>query len=144
MKKVIDILVLSMIAMMCMSFLTCCKGSSGRKVATEAVEFLERKAGSKATSTIEREVGQAERNVVRETEGSSSSRSSRPRRYRHSSYDDNSCDTQVYTVPCSQCGGHGAVYVLDYYGNVQYDYYGNPVVNRCAYCNGTGAVLVTQ
>lgn len=125
-------------------FMTGCKGAGGKKAATEAIEFIEKKAGSKAASAIEREAGQAERTVVRETESYRPSRSSRP--HHHSSYDDDeeSYEPQVYTVTCSQCGGAGAVYMLDYYGNIQYDYYGNPMVSQCPYCNGTGAILVTQ
>lgn len=136
--------VLSVVAIIGVFSLTGCKGAGSKKVATEAIEFIEKKAGSKAASAIEREAGQAERTVVRETESYRPSRSSHP--HHHSSYNDDeeSYEPQVYTVTCSQCGGAGAVYMLDYYGNIQYDYYGNPLVSQCPYCNGTGVVLVTQ
>jgi len=128
--------------------LTCitgCKGAGGKKAATEALEFIEKKAGSKAASTIEREAAQTERAAVREAETYTPSRtSSRPHRPHHSYDNDDEYEPQVYSVQCAQCGGAGAVYVLDYYGNIQYDYYGNPLISQCPYCNGTGAVLVSQ
>lgn len=124
---------------------TSCRGSAGKKAATEALEIIEKKAGSKAASTIEREAAQSERAAVREAEkyNAGRNRSYRPRH--HSSYDDDSYnEPRVYTVQCNQCGGAGAVYMVDYYGNIQYDYYGNPVVSQCPSCGGAGAILVTQ
>lgn len=124
------------------SFLTGCKGSAGKKAATEALEFIEKRGASKAGSTIEREAAQAERSAAKESEGYNGYRSRRPR---HHSYDDDGSYTpQSYTVQCSQCGGSGAVYVVDYYGNIQYDYYGNPVISQCPSCGGAGTVVVSQ
>lgn len=140
-----SILVLSIIAVVSLIGMTSCGGGS-KKAATEALEFIEKKAGSKAAAnTVEREASQAERTVVRETESYTPSRLGHTHRPRHSFYDDEEdYESQVYTVQCSQCGGAGAVYVIDYYGNIQYDYYGNPLVSQCPYCNGTGAIIVYQ
>lgn len=135
----------SIVAIISIFLLSGCKGSGGRRAATEAVEFIEKKAGSKAATALEEEAGQAERTVIRETEEYAPSRSSRPRHPHHSSYDDDDTyEPQVYTVQCPQCGGSGIVYMVDYYGNIQYDYYGNPIVGQCPSCNGAGSVLVTQ
>ncbi len=135
---------LTIVAIIGVFFLTGCKGAGGKKAATEAIEFIEKKAGSKAATAIEREAGQAERTVGKETKSYRPTRSSRP--HHHSSYsdDEKTYEPQVYTVTCTQCGGTGAVYMLDYYGNIQYDYFGNPLISQCPYCNGTGAILVTQ
>lgn len=38
-----------------LTFLTSCKGSAGKKAATETLEFIEQKAASKASSSVERE-----------------------------------------------------------------------------------------
>ncbi len=137
--------ILIIIAVASIIGMTGCKGAGSKKAATEALEFIEKKAGSKAATAVEREANQAERAVVRESESYSPSRSGHSHRPRHGSYDDEEdYEPQVYTVQCSQCGGAGAVYVLDYYGNIQYDYYGNPLVSQCLYCNGTGTILVSQ
>lgn len=125
--------------------LTGCRGSAGKKVATEALEIIEKKGASKAASAIERDASQIERSAAREAEGYNSGRS-RTYRPRHSSYDEDesSYQPQVYTVQCSQCGGSGAVYIVDYYGNIQYDYYGNPVIGQCPNCGGAGSILVSE
>ena len=44
-----------------LTFFTSCKGSAGKKAATETLEFIEKKAASKAASSVEREAGQVER-----------------------------------------------------------------------------------
>jgi hypothetical protein len=126
--------------------LTGCKGAGSRRAATKAIEFIEKKASSKAATAIEEEAEKAERTVIKESEERSTpSRSSRPHRPHHNSYDDEeSYEPQVYTIQCPQCGGAGIVYMTDYYGNIQYDYFGNPMVGQCPYCNGTGVVIVTQ
>lgn len=125
--------------------LTGCKGSAGKKAATEALEMLERKGATSVESTIEREATQVERASTKEAESYGSSRN---RRYRpqHNSYDDDESvdEPQVYTVQCSQCSGSGVVYILDYYGNVQYDYYGNPLVSPCPSCGGSGSIIVSE
>ena len=46
-----------------LTFFTYCKGSAGKKAATEALEFIEKKAASKAASSVEREAGQVERAI---------------------------------------------------------------------------------
>ena len=45
------------------TFFTSCKGSAGKKAATETLEFIEKKAASKAASSVEREAGQVERAI---------------------------------------------------------------------------------
>lgn len=73
-----------------LTFLTSCKGSAGKKAATETLEFIEQKAASKAASSVEREAGQVERAVEENADDAyCSTRSSRPSRPRHhSSYGD--------------------------------------------------------
>ncbi|MDE6322021.1 MAG: hypothetical protein K2L93_06955 [Muribaculaceae bacterium] len=129
----------------CLILFASCRGSAGKKAATEALELIEKKAGSKAATAIEREAAQTERTVVREAEEYNAGRNRTYRPRHHSTYDDNSYhQPQVYTVQCSQCGGAGAVYMVDYYGNIQFDYYGNPIVSQCPSCGGTGSVTISK
>lgn len=120
-----------------------CKGPAGKKVATEALELIEKEGTTKAGSAIEKGVVQTNRSVTETAEEYSTRRNSnyRPRPHGHGGA---SHQAQTYTILCSQCGGTGAVYAVDYYGNMQCDYYGNPILNLCPTCNGTGTVLVTQ
>lgn len=46
-----------------LTFFTSCKGSAGKKAATETLEFIEKKAANKAASSVEREAGQVERAI---------------------------------------------------------------------------------
>lgn len=133
--------------------LTGCRGSAGKKAATKTIELIKKKGGaSKAATTIEREAPQMERNAVREAEGYNT-RGSRTYRPRYSSYDEDESSYQphesshqppIYSVQCSQCGGSGMVYIVDFYGNIQYDYYGNPVISQCPSCGGIGFTLVPE
>lgn len=41
---------------------------------------------------------------------------------------------------CGFCGGQGLVNLPDYYGNIQYDWYGNPIRINCPNCGGYGWV----
>ena len=115
-------------------FLSSCRGSAGKKAATEAIELIEKKAASKAASAAEREVVQAERSATK-------SRAYRPRHY---SSDDNAYSPQVFQVQCNQCGGAGFVYIVDYYRNIQYDIYGYPIVDQCPSCGGSGSILISE
>lgn len=135
---------LLVMALFSVSLLTSCKGTGGKKAATEALELIERKAAAKAGGALGKEGVQVERTAIKETESYTPSRSRRPRRPRHGPYDDDNRGPQVYTVQCSQCGGTGGAYVIDYYGNIQYDYYGNPLVSQCRYCQGTGVIQYYQ
>ncbi|MBD5194922.1 MAG: hypothetical protein HDS71_08880 [Bacteroidales bacterium] len=130
----------------CLTFFSSCRGSAGKKAAKDVLELIEKKAGSKAATAIEREAAQTERTVVRETEEYNAGRSRSARRRHHSSHEDDDSyhQPQVYSVQCRQCGGAGAVYMVDYYGNIQYDYYGNPMVSQCPSCGGSGAILVSE
>lgn len=120
-----------------------CKGSAGKKIATEAIELFESNSGAKkaATELVESEVTQVERQAEQKV-----TRQRRPYRPRHSSYDDEGTtyQPQPYKVPCTQCGGAGMVYMTDAYGNIQYDYYGNVAFATCVNCGGTGMVTVYQ
>lgn len=144
MNNISKVLALSTIYILTIS-LSGCRGSAGKRATTEAIEFIERKTASSGASAIEREVSQVERGTIREAESYNSGRS-RTHRPRHNSYDEeeSSYQTQVHTVACSQCGGGGTVYVLDYYGNMQYDYYGYPVISQCPSCGGSGYILVNE
>lgn len=134
-----------------LTFFTSCKGSAGKKAATEALEFIEKKAASKAASSVEREAGQVERAIEENADDAyCSTRSSRPSRPRHhSSYDDGYNDyedtqSQAYYATCPYCNGGGIVYATDMYGNVLVDYYGNPQTITCGNCGGSGQVIVYQ
>lgn len=134
-----------------LTFFTSCKGSAGKKAATEALEFIEKKAASKAASSVEREAGQVERAIEENADDAyRSTRSSRPSRPRHySSYDDDDNDyedtqSQVNYATCPYCNGGGIVYATDMYGNVLVDYYGNPQTITCGNCGGSGQVIVYQ
>lgn len=134
-----------------LTFFISCKGSAGKKAATETLEFIEKKAASKAASSVEREAGQVERAIEENADDAyRSTRSSRPSRPRHySSYDDDDNDyedtqSQVNYATCPYCNGGGIVYATDMYGNVLVDYYGNPQTITCGNCGGSGQVIVYQ
>ena len=134
-----------------LTFFTSCKGSAGKKAATETLEFIEKKAASKAACSVEREAGQVERAIEENADDAyRSTRSSRPSRPRHySSYDDDDNDyedtqSQVNYATCPYCNGGGIVYATDMYGNVLVDYYGNPQTITCGNCGGSGQVIVYQ
>lgn len=134
-----------------LTFFTSCKGSAGKKAATETLEFIEKKAASKAASSVEREAGQVERAIEENADDAyRSTRSSRPSRTRHySSYDDDDNDyedtqSQVNYATCPYCNGGGIVYATDMYGNMLVDYYGNPQTITCGNCGGSGQVIVYQ
>lgn len=132
------------------TFFTSCKGSAGKKAATETLEFIEKKAASKAASSVEREAGQVERAIEENADDAyRSTRSSRPSRPRHySSYDDDNdyedTQSQANYATCPYCNGGGIVYATDMYGNVLVDYYGNPQTITCGNCGGSGQVIVYQ
>lgn len=132
-----------------LTFLTSCKGSAGKKAATETLEYIERKAADKAASSVEREAGQVERAVEEDADDAyrSTRKTSRPRH--HSSYDDDDNDyedtqSQANYATCPYCNGGGIVYATDMYGNVLVDYYGNPQTITCGNCGGSGQVIVYQ
>ena len=136
-----------------------CKGSGGKRTATEAIEFIEKKTAGKAASSIEREAGQIERTIEENADDAYNSTSSRRvRRLRHSFDEGNDGNednidnneeygettTQAYTTVCPYCNGGGIVYARDIYGNVLIDYYGNPQTTVCGNCGGNGQVIVYQ
>lgn len=130
----------------CVASFSSCRGSAGKKATTEVLEFIEKKAGTKAAQAIEREAAQAERTAVREAEQYNTGRRRTFRRRHHSSSDDDNSYSQprAYTVQCNHCGGAGAVYMVDRYNTVQFDCYGNPIVMKCPSCGGTGAIFVSE
>ena len=132
-----------------LTFITSCKGSAGKKAATETLEYIERKAADKAASSVEREAGQVECAVEENADDAyrSTRKTSRPRH--HSSYDDDDNEyeetaPQAYYATCPYCNGGGIVYATDMYGNVLVDYYGNPQTITCGNCGGSGQVIVYQ
>lgn len=153
MKKVIYITLL----VTCVISLSSCKGSGGKKVATEAIEFIEKEAGS-----LERNAGRLERgaSIVEENANklneSAEDEYSIYRKYRkakkwkdrieNSFGEDEEVETapQPVTVSCSHCQGNGMVYATDMYGNLIYDYYGNPQVVYCPQCGGNRVVVTYQ
>ena len=133
------------------TFFTSCKGSAGKKAATETLEFIEKKAASKSASSVEREAGEVVLTIDEYAyDAYVSSRISRASRPRHdSSYDDDDNDyedtqSQANYATCPYCNGGGIVYATDMYGNVLVDYYGNPQTITCGNCGGSGQVIVYQ
>lgn len=150
MKKT-NLTILLFISTLGLMTITSCKGSAGKKAATETLEFIEKKAASKAASSVEREAGQVERAIEENADDAyRSTRSSRPSRPRHhSSYDNDDNDyedtqSQANYATCTYCNGGGIVYATDMYGNVLVDYYGNPQTITCGNCSGSGQVIVYQ
>lgn len=122
---------------------TSCRGSSGKRVATEAAEFVEKKA----SKYIERE------SKAFEDEESSALKTyknkRRAERVRDNIEDFFEEDEEEYVpqqtiIQCPQCNGGGIVYVVDAYGNIVTDYYGNAQTMYCPNCQGQGRVVVYQ
>ena len=114
-----------------------CKGSAGKKAATETIEFIE-----KESSHYGDDVGK-----LLDEEGTKAVKSyeSKPRMRRlHHGNDDASSYQQPTIVMCGQCNGTGMVYLLDGYGNIMTDYYGNPQIAPCPACGGSGQQTVYQ
>lgn len=156
MKKVIYITLL----VTCVISLFSCRGSGGKKVATESLEFIEKEAGS-----LERNAGRLERGAMVVEENANKASNSAEEEYNsYNSYqkyrkakkwqdriencfeEDEEVETtpQPVTIPCPHCQGNGMVYATDMYGNLIYDYYGNPQVVYCPQCGGNGVVVVNQ
>ena len=155
MKKTFQLLLL----VTCVIGLSSCRGSGGKKVATETLEFIEKEAGS-----LERNAGRLERGasvveenankVIKSAEEEYNS-CNNYRKYRNAKKwedrienyledEDNGTAPQPVTVPCPHCQGNGMVYATDMYGNVVFDYYGNPQVVNCPQCGGHGVVVTYQ
>ena len=153
MKKVIYITIL----VTCVIGLSSCRGSGGKKVATEALEFIEKEAGC-----LERNAGRLERGTLVVEENANKAGKSAEEEY--NSYQnyrkakklqdriencfeaDEEVETtpQPVTVPCPHCQGNGMVYATDIYGNLIYDYYGNTQVVYCPQCGGNRVVVTYQ
>lgn len=120
-----------------------CRGSAGKRAATEATEFIEKKGGK----LLEKEGSRA----VEEEESAAQKYLKAKRRADRVqdmvdgfTEDEPQYQPQPVAVVCGQCGGSGAVYLVDGYGNIVYDYYGNPQVSVCPVCGGTGQQIVYQ
>lgn len=123
--------------------LSSCKGSAGKKAATEAAEFIE-KEGSRL---LEKEGSRAV-----EEEESAAERYLKAKRRADRVQDvvdgiteeEPQYQPQAVAVICGQCGGCGIVYLVDGYGNIMFDYYGNPQTSVCPVCGGSGQQIVYQ
>lgn len=136
---------------------TSCKGSAGKKVASEAMQLLEKEAGS-----IERNAGRIEKAAVgveessgklsreAEDELNSYSKYRKAKKWEERIENTFGADEEVETTPqpvattCSYCQGNRMVYATDAYGNVVFDYNGNPQVAYCPQCGGNGVVVTYQ
>lgn len=120
-----------------------CRGSAGKKAATEATEFLEKKGSrfleKEGSRAVEEEESAAQRYIKAKRRADrvqdivDGFTEEEPQR-----------QPQAVAVVCGQCGGNGAVYLLDGYGNIMYDYYGNPQVSVCPVCSGAGQQTMYQ
>lgn len=135
---------------------TSCKGPVAKKVGTEAVEMLEKKGGS-----LEHNAGRLEREATI-VEGNSGDVENTTddiidgyKKYRKAKRlqekidnilgdDDGEPTPQATTITCPTCQGNGAVYATDAYGNVIFDYNGNPQIVYCPQCGGNRIVVVYQ
>lgn len=131
--------------------LSSCKGSGGKKAATEAMEFLEKETGSieRNASRIEKDNASKLHNNLQEEYGSYSKyRRAKQRVEKIDKYlgedEDPESTPQPVSIDCPRCQGNGMVYMTDMYGNVVFDYYGNPQVVTCPNCGGTRQVVVYQ
>jgi DnaJ-class molecular chaperone len=151
MKHIVEISVILAIAVLVLGF-SSCRGSAGKKAATEALEYMERKGGSllekEGASILERQGGRLaeEEETAAERAWKNKRRADRVQEFLDGSDDEE--ETQYQPQPtavlCSQCGGSGAVYILDMYGNPVFDMYGNPQISPCPVCSGNGQVIVYQ
>ena len=141
----------------CVISLSSCRGSGGKKVATETLEFIEKEAGS-----LERNAGRLERGALEVEENASrvsksaeegcnnyqNYRKAKKWQERIENYleDDEEFETtpQPVTVQCPHCQGNGRAYATDMYGNIIFDYYGNPQVVYCPQCAGNRVVVTYQ
>lgn len=135
---------------------TSCNGSAGKKAATEVIKAFEKESGS-----LERNAGRFERAAVSAEESSGKLSKEAEEEYNtYSKYrkakrsadraqeffeeDEQQATPQAVTITCPYCQGNGMVYATDAYGNVVFDYYGNPQVTFCPKCQGNGQVVVYQ
>lgn len=152
---ILPCLTLSLLFGVCLMF-SSCRGSGGKKVATEAIEFFEKEAGG-----IERNATRLEKGASSIGDDASKVNSKTQERYSGSGLrrakkaseqidglfgEDEEPERmpQPVAVICPQCQGAGMVYMTDMYGNVVFDYYGNPQVVPCPNCGGTGQVVTYQ
>lgn len=152
MRNLVHITVILTIGVV-MFTLSSCRGSAGKKAATEALEYMERKGGTllekEGASTLERQGGR-----TLEEEESAAERAWKNKRRADKVQDildgmsedeeEPQYQPQPVAVMCGQCSGSGMVYMVDYYGNVMYDMYGNPQVTACPVCGGSGQQIVYQ
>lgn len=139
MKRRVFILSFFIIAILLCS----CKGSGGKKIATEATEFIEKKAGkylNRDAKTFESEESSALRTYKNKR------RADRLRENidEHLEEDAEEYVPQQIVIQCTQCNGGGIVYVVDGFGNIVTDYYGNAQTMYCPNCKGQGRIVVYQ
>lgn len=134
---------------------TSCKGSAGKKVASEAMQLLEKESGSlernavrieKAAVSVEESSGNLSRDAEDEINSYSKYRKAKKweERIDNCLGNDDEPVSQPVAITCPQCQGNGIVYATDIYGNVIYDYYGNPQVVYCPKCRGNKQIVVYQ
>lgn len=151
MRNLVHITVILTIGVV-MFTLSSCRGSAGKKAATEAVEYFEKKGGSllekEGASALEKQGGRLTEEEEAEMERAWKNKRRADRVQDFLDGSDEEEETQYQPQPvavmCGQCGGSGRVYMVDYYGNVMYDMYGNPQVSLCPVCGGSGQQIVYQ
>lgn len=134
---------------------TSCKGSAGKKVASEAMQLLEKESGSlernavrieKAAVSVEESSGKLSKEAEDELSSYSKYRKTKKweERIDNCLGNDDEPVSQPVAIICPQCQGNRMVYATDAYGNVVFDYNGNPQVIYCPNCQGNGQVIVYQ
>lgn len=136
---------------------TSCKGSAGKKVASEAMQLLEKESGGlernagrieKAAVSVEESSGNLSRDAEDELDSYSKYRKAKKwqNRIENTFEADGEVETtsQPVAIICPYCQGNRMVYATDAYGNVVFDYNGNPQVIYCPNCQGNGQVIVYQ
>ena len=121
----INLTILVLLSVLTIS-LTSCRGAAGR----EGVEYIEKKGGSLMKKLFKEEPKTSPIQKYKIKRGFKGFKEQK--------------QPQPVNVPCNRCQQRGFIYIVDYYGNVLIDIYGNPQIMQCPNCGGSGVVTKYQ